>query len=107
VKGASDLKTALESADAVRGKVSTVGIAANEEKARELAAQLAAWGVTRVCPLGQMQNPPLTWRHDGRPALGDLVDGLGKVIKPQMNTDKNPKVEIRRPDVSVNPLIYD
>jgi hypothetical protein len=73
VKGASDLKTALESADAVRGKVSTVGIAANEEKAGGLAAQLAAWGVTRVCPLGQMQNPPLTWRHDGRPVLGDLV----------------------------------
>jgi hypothetical protein len=20
-----------------------------------------------------MQNPPLTWRHDGRPSLGDLV----------------------------------
>jgi hypothetical protein len=73
VKGASDLKTALESADAVHGQVSTVGVAANEEKAKELAAGLAAWGVTRVCPLGQMQNPPLTWRHDGRPALGDLV----------------------------------
>jgi hypothetical protein len=73
VKGATDLKTALESADAVREKVSTVGIAAGEEKSREMAAQLAAWGVTRVCPLGQMQNPPLTWRHDGRPALGDLV----------------------------------
>lgn len=73
VKGVSDLKTALENADAVRGKVSTVGIAASEEKAQELAAQLAAWGVTRICPLGQMQNPPLTWRHDGRPALGDLV----------------------------------
>lgn len=73
VKGVSDLKTALENADAVRGKVSTVGIAASEEKARELAGQLAAWGATRICPLGQMQNPPLTWRHDGRPALGDLV----------------------------------
>jgi hypothetical protein len=73
VKGATDLKTALESADAVRGKVSTVGIAASEEKSRDLASQLAAWGVTRVCPLGQMQNPPLTWRHDGRPALGNLV----------------------------------
>jgi hypothetical protein len=73
VKGTSDLKTALEGADGVRGKVSTAGIAANEEKAQELASQLAAWGVTRVCPLGQMQNPPLTWRHDGRPALGDLV----------------------------------
>ncbi len=73
VKGATDLKTTLASADAVRGKVSTVGIAAGEEKARELAAQLAAWGVKRICPLGQMQNPPLTWRHDGRPALADLV----------------------------------
>ena len=39
----------------------------------ELATQLARWGATRICPLGQMQNPPLTWRHDGRPALGDLV----------------------------------
>jgi hypothetical protein len=73
VKGVSDLKTALENADNVRGKVSTVGIAVPEEKAQEMASQLAAWGVTRVCPLGQMQNPPLTWRHDGRPALGDLV----------------------------------
>ena len=27
----------------------------------------------RVCPLGQMQEPPLTWRHDGRPALADLI----------------------------------
>jgi hypothetical protein len=73
VKGATDLKTALESADAVRGKVSTVGLAAGEEKAGTMAGELAAWGATRVCPLGQMQNPPLTWRHDGRPALGDLV----------------------------------
>jgi hypothetical protein len=73
VKGASDVKTAITGADSVRGQVSTVGIAAGEEKSRQLAAQLAAWGVTRICPLGQMQNPPITWRHDGRPALGDLV----------------------------------
>jgi hypothetical protein len=73
VKGVGDLKAVLQGADAVRGKVSTVGIAAGEEKSGELADDLAAWGVTRICPLGQMQNPPLTWRHDGRPALGDLV----------------------------------
>lgn len=73
VKAVTDLKTALEGADSVRGKVSTVGIAAPEEKLDEMSAQLARWGATRVCPLGQMQNPPLTWRHDGRPALGDLV----------------------------------
>jgi hypothetical protein len=73
VKGVADLKTALENADGIRGKVSTVGIAAPEEKGNEIATQLARWGATRVCPIGQMQNPPLFWRHDGRPALGDLV----------------------------------
>jgi hypothetical protein len=73
VKGVADLKTALENADDVRGKVSTVGIAAPEETIQEIATQLARWGATRICPLGQMQNPPLLWRHDGRPALGDLV----------------------------------
>jgi hypothetical protein len=73
VKGVADLKTALENADSVHGKVSTVGIAAPEEKISEIATQLARWGVTRICPLGQMQNPPLTWRHDGRPALSDLI----------------------------------
>ncbi|HUA66796.1 MAG TPA: acyl-CoA reductase [Alphaproteobacteria bacterium] len=73
VKPVSDLKALLESADAVRGKVSTVGIAAPEEMVPDLARQLARWGATRLCELGQMQNPPLTWRHDGRPPLGDLV----------------------------------
>ena len=73
VKGVTDMVRTLQDADNVRGKVSTVGLAAPETKARELAAQLARWGVSRVCPLGQMQNPPLTWRQDGRPGLGDLV----------------------------------
>ena len=73
VKGVTSLAQALQSADAVRGQVSTVGVAAPEVRAQELALTLARWGVTRVCPLGEMQNPPLTWRHDGRPALGDLV----------------------------------
>jgi len=74
VKTVPDLKALLESADAVRGKISTVGIAAPEETMIQWAAQLARWGVTRVCPLGQMQNPPLTWRHDGRPPLADLTN---------------------------------
>jgi hypothetical protein len=73
VKAVADLTQALQGADAMRGKVSTVGLAAYGNRAQGLASQLAAWGVTRVCPLGQMQNPPLTWRHDGRPSLGDLV----------------------------------
>ncbi len=73
VKPVPDLAAVLRGVDAVRRQVSTVGIAAPPEKGRELALQFARWGATRICPLGQMQNPPLTWRHDGRPALGDLV----------------------------------
>lgn len=73
VKPVADLAEALKGADAVREKVSTVGLAAPEHRVGELASQLAHWGVTRVCPLGRMQQPPITWRHDGRPALGDLV----------------------------------
>ena len=73
VKGVKDLHEMLQNTETVRDKVSTVGIAAPERKTHELAEQLARWGVTRVCPLGRMQNPPLTWRHDGRPVLGDMV----------------------------------
>jgi hypothetical protein len=73
VKPVADVNEALQAADVVRGQVSTVGVAAPEKRARELAMALARWGVTRVCPLGQMQKPPLAWRHDGRPPLADLV----------------------------------
>ena len=73
VKPVPDVSAVLQGVDEIRGKVSTVGIAAPPEKMKELAIKFAHWGATRICPLGQMQNPPLTWRHDGRPALGDLV----------------------------------
>jgi len=73
VKAVASLKDALRGADSVQGSVSTVGLAADEAKVKDLAIELARWGATRICPIGQMQNPPLTWRHDGRPALGDLV----------------------------------
>ncbi len=73
VKRAASLDDALHHAELVRGQVSTVGLAAGGDRAREFAAQLARWGVTRICPIGRMQRPPLTWHHDGRPTLADLV----------------------------------
>ena len=73
VKGVKDMTEAMQSAESVRGQVSTVGLAAPEDREPALAKELAHWGVARVCRLGQMQEPPLAWRHDGRPALGDLV----------------------------------
>jgi len=73
VKSVRDLTEALQAAESVRGKVSTVGLAATGDQAPDLAVELARWGAARVCPLGRMQQPPLTWRHDGRPALRELV----------------------------------
>ena len=73
IKPVPDVAEVLHGIDSVHGKVSTVGIAAPPEKMKELAIRFARWGATRICPLGQMQNPPLTWRHDGRLVLGDLI----------------------------------
>ena len=70
---AASLTDALQGADRVRGQVSTVGLLASESRRRDLVAELARWGVSRICPIGKMQDPPLTWRHDGRPTLADLV----------------------------------
>ncbi|HTB85592.1 MAG TPA: acyl-CoA reductase [Candidatus Sulfotelmatobacter sp.] len=73
IKPVADMAAVLRGVDEIDGKVSTVGIAAPPEKMLHLAGQFARWGASRICPLGRMQNPPLTWRHDGRPALGDLI----------------------------------
>jgi hypothetical protein len=73
IKPVASVEDVLQSADTVRSHVSTVGMAVPEHRAGEIATQFARWGATRICPLGQMQNPPLTWRHDGRPALADMV----------------------------------
>jgi hypothetical protein len=73
VKSVRNLEEALQSADSLRGQVSSVGLAATAKDAAHLAKALARWGVTRVCQLGSMQRPSVLWRHDGRPALGSLV----------------------------------
>jgi len=73
VKSVDHLESALQAADAVRDRISTVAIAASTARTSELVRRLAAWGVTRLCPVGSMQTPPVTWRHDGRPALNDIV----------------------------------
>ena len=60
--------------------LSTVGIApmnpalsGMNDRAQVLAEDWAKLGVARVCPIGQMQRPPLWWYHDGRPNLAELV----------------------------------
>lgn len=54
----------------LRAHLSTVGIWPNDSEGAEIAARL---GALRICPIGKMQQPPLTWHHDGRSPLADLV----------------------------------
>lgn len=49
------------------------GIAVAPEQRDQVAALLGRLGVSRICPLGAMQLPPLSWRHGGRPRVADLV----------------------------------
>ena len=64
----SQLPTALAS---VAGRISTVGVAGQlSSRAESIFLNL---GVTRFCAAGDMQFPPLTWHHDGRSSLADLV----------------------------------
>lgn len=73
VKPVADLDHLMHAIAPLQGSISTVGVGATAQRLQEIAPRLARWGVSRVCPVGQMQNPPLSWRHDGRPALADLI----------------------------------
>ncbi len=63
--------------EAWRPYLEAVGVAAGPERIAILADTLGALGVSRVCPIGTMQLPPLGWRHGGRPRVGDLVRWVG------------------------------
>lgn len=56
----------------VRGRISTVGLAGGGSisPCRETFLRL---GVSRFCRAGRMQFPPLSWHHDGRTPLAELV----------------------------------
>ena len=73
VKEVQNVEETRRHLEPIREFLSTAGIAAPDERVEELATAFARFGVTRVCPIGRMQSPPLTWRHDGQPALANLV----------------------------------
>jgi len=73
VKPTDGFKRVLDSVQRFSDRISTVGVTPLNERAMAFAADLAKMGVHRVCQIGQMQRPPLSWHHDGRPNLADLV----------------------------------
>jgi hypothetical protein len=54
----------------VRAYLSTCGVWPPNDENRDFAMRL---GATRICPVGKMQQPPVTWHHDGQQVLAPLV----------------------------------
>ena len=71
----SKLEAAIGS---VRGRISTVGLTG--EISSRLEGTFLSLGASRFCPVGRMQFPPLTWHHDGRPVLADLVTWIDREV---------------------------
>ena len=68
-----DISEISERLQPVRAYLQTAGVALPSVRLHALAEDLGRLGVTRLCTLEQMPWPRMTWHHDGRCNLLDLV----------------------------------
>ena len=73
IKPLKDLSGITGHLEPIRPYLQGVGIAIPQERRTEIVISLARMGVNRICSIGMMQKPPLTWHHDGRFRLLDLL----------------------------------
>ena len=73
IKPVSHLSEIPPRLEAVRPFLQAAGIAIPMERRSEMVLSLAKMGIGRFCPIGKMQKPPMTWRHDGRFRLLDFL----------------------------------
>lgn len=73
VKSLANLLSLPDLLAPVRRYLQTAGVAVDDARRDEVAELLAEVGIDRVCPLGQMGDPPVTWHHDGRFNLLDFL----------------------------------
>ena len=63
--------------DRWRPYLEAAAVAVDPPRLLEIGELLGRAGVSRICPIGTMQTPPLSWRHGGRPRITDLVRWVG------------------------------
>lgn len=56
-----------------RNLLQAVGLAVKEPRQNKMIHQIAKLGGCRICKVGQMQKPPITWHHDGQSPLLPLL----------------------------------
>jgi len=71
VRDLAELASALASH---RPHLEAVGLAAEAARVQDISMMLAGRGVHRICPIGALQRPPLSWRQSGRPRIADWVE---------------------------------
>jgi hypothetical protein len=57
-----------------RGRLEAAGVAVGRRRLAAITEMLAACGVHRICRIGSMQLPPLSWQPGGRPRVADWVE---------------------------------
>lgn len=73
IKPVRDLSEIAGHLESIRPYLQAVGIAIPQERQNEVILSLSQMGVSRICAIGKMQKPPLTWHHDGRFRFLDLL----------------------------------
>jgi hypothetical protein len=63
----------LEALTPVKRQLASVGVGGFAERRSQMVAALSQLGVSRICPLGGMQAPPLSWCHDNQGVLLPLA----------------------------------
>ncbi len=73
IKSLEDLSEVPRLIAAHRQSLQALGFALPEARQAALIPILAEIGGSRICPIGQMQRPPMTWHHDGSYRLLPLL----------------------------------
>jgi len=73
VKPVHDLTEIGPHLEPIRSALQAVGIAIPEERQPELIPAIVKMGASRICAIGKMQTPPITWHHDGQFRLANLL----------------------------------
>ena len=73
VRGFSRMDDVFFSLKPISKYLQCVALECDPPRRKSLAEKFSALGANRLCRAGQMQLPPLTWHHDGKPNLASWV----------------------------------
>jgi hypothetical protein len=68
-----NLAEAIHAIKSFSGRLQAVALEAGLKRRKVIAEELSRLGANRVCRAGNMQAPPLTWHHDGKPNLASWL----------------------------------